>query len=174
MLCNAKPMMFWKRKDQVRNKGKEDEFIEPKFTLLIDRTNQLLSACGMCKYEGGTKDAYANIGEDRIVDIMDEKQAFLCAKGHLKEYLANNRWYNEEGLTDTISDTRKLSLSTLQEISDLKLDLHSWGEDFDYLFFKDEAVRVTKDGAECVPYSKMLWHLPKLLSTDSLHENYSM
>lgn len=158
MLCNAKPMMFWKRKDQVRNKGKEDEFIEPKFTLLIDRTNQLLSACGMCKYEGGTKDAYANIGEDRIVDIMDEKQAFLCAKGHLKEYLANNRWYNEEGLTDTISDTRKLSLSTLQEISDLKLDLHSWGEDFDYLFFKDEAVRVTKDGAECVPYSKMPFH----------------
>lgn len=158
MLCNAKPMMFWKRKDQVRNKGKEDEFIEPKFTLLIDRTNQLLSACGMCKYEGGTKDAYANIGEDRIVDIMDEKQAFLCAKGHLKEYLANNRWYNEEGLTDTISDTRKLSLSTLQEISDLKLDLHSWGEDFDYLFFKDEAVRVTKDGAECVPYNKMPFH----------------
>ena len=158
LMRNAKPMMFWKRKDQVRNKGKEDEFTEPKFTLLIDRTNQLLSASGMCKYDGGTKDTYANIGEDRIVDIMDEKQAFLCAKSHLKAYLANNKWYNEEGLTDTISDTRKLSLSTLQEITDLSLDLHSWGEDFDFFFFKDEAVRVTKDGVQCMPYSRMPYH----------------
>lgn len=158
MLCNAKPMMFWKRKDMVRNKGKEDEFIEPKYTLLIDRTNQFLSANGMCKYEGGKKDAYANIGDDHIVDIMDEKQAFLCAKGHLKGYLANNRHYNEEGLTDTISDTRKLSLSTLQEISDIKLDMHSWGKDFDYLFFENVAALVTKDGIECVPYNKMPYH----------------
>lgn len=158
MLINAKPMMFWKQHNTVRNKNKEDEYIEPKFTLRIDNMNQFLSASGMCTYDMGAKGMYANIGEDKVVDIMDEKQAFLCAKRILKDYLANNRYYNNEGLSDTISDTRKLSLGTLQEIGELNLDFRSWGEDFDYLFFSNDAVRVTKDGAQCIPYSKIPFH----------------
>ena len=158
MVQDAKPMMFWKQRNMVRNKNKEDEYIEPKFTLRINNMNQFLSASGMCKYDMGSEDTYANIGEDKIVDIMREKRAFVHAKSILKEYLANNRKYNNEDLSDTISDTRKLSLSTLQEISELHLDFKSWGEKFDYLFFSNGAVKVTKDGMTCTPYERMPFH----------------
>lgn len=158
MLEKSKPMMFWKQKDHIRNKNTENEFVEPSFTLRIGRMNQFLSANGMCKYEQGKGKTFAKVGEDKIVDIMDEKQGFLCAKTILKDYLDNNKYYYNEDLSDAISDSKKLNLSTLQEIGGLNLDFHSWDEDFDYFFFKDEAVRVTKDGVECVPYDKMPYH----------------
>lgn len=158
MLCDAKPMKFWKEQKVTRRRGKEDEYEESKFTLRINNMNQFLSASGMSMYSMGAKDTYANVGEDKIVDIMEEKEAFLCAKQVLKDYLSNNRFYNSEGLADTISDTRKLSLGTLQEITELNLDFRSWGEDFDYLFFRNGAVQVTKDSISRIPYSRMPYH----------------
>lgn len=158
LLIDAKPMRFWDKKETRHNKNTEDEYVTTKYTMNVDNMNQFLSASGMCVYNMGREVKFVDVGADNVVDIVEKDEATIRAKKKMKNYLKNNRVYNDPDLSNAISDTKRLNLSNLSEMSEGQLNFRSWGEDFDYLFFGNGAVRVTKDGFTKEPYSRMTYH----------------
>lgn len=155
LLADAKPMCFWTEKVTRHNKNTEDEYSTIKYTMNVDNMNQFLYASGMCAYGKGEEMKFADVGSDNIVDIVGSSGATVMAKRKMKNYLKNNHHYNRPDLSNAISDTRRLNLSTLSEMPEKELDFHSWGPDFDFFFFANAAYRVTADAVERVPYAKL-------------------
>lgn len=159
LLADAKPMCFWTEKATRHNKNTEDEYTTIKYTMNVDNMNQFLYASGMCAYGKGGAMKFANVGADNIVDVVDSGEATTMAKFKMKNYLKNNHHYNRPDLSNAISDTKRLSLSTLSEMPKRELNFRAWGPDFDYFYFADAAYRVTADALEKVPYAKMPYHV---------------
>lgn len=159
LLADAKPMCFWTEKATRHNKNTEDEYTTIKYTMNVDNMNQFLYASGMCAYGKGGSVKFANVGTDNIVDVVDSSEATIMAKMKMKNYLKNNHYYNRPDLSNAISDTKRLNLSTLSEMPVRELDFRAWGSDFDYFYFADAAYRVTADAVERVPYAKMSYYV---------------
>lgn len=159
MLAAAKPMQFWDKKETRHAKNTEDEYTTIKYTMNVDNMNQFLSASGMFAYGTGKTSKFVDVGANHVVELVDKEDATICAKRKMKSYLENNRHYNNPDLSNAISDTKRLNLSNLSEMRDANLDFHSWGEDFDYLFFRNTAVRVSATEIKKVPYSQLPYHV---------------
>lgn len=157
MLAAAKPMQFWDMKETRHAKNTDDEYVTRKYTMNVDNMNQFLSASGMCSYKDG--EMFVDVGTDGIVDMVGKDMATNCAKHKMKDYLRNNRHYNTPELSNAISDTKRLNLSTLGEMPEKPLDFHAWGEAFDHLYYANTAVRVTPTEIACVPYHRMGYHV---------------
>ena len=159
LLTDAKPMCFWTEKVTRHNKNTEDEYSTIKYTMNVDNMNQFLYASGMCAYGKGPSMKFANVGTDNVVDVVESGEAMIMAKLKMKAYLKNNHHYNRPDLSNAISDTKRLNLSTLSEMPDRELDFRAWGQDFDYFYFSNGAFRVTAESVEKVPYAKMPYHV---------------
>ena len=159
LINRAKPNMFWNGKPQIKNKNKDDEYTVMKYTLDVNNMNQFLTGQGMCVHKTGSRELFADIGEDNIVTMYDQADATLCAKLKMQSYLENSTKYYDPELSNMINDTRRLKLDNLRAIKDEGLDFHSWGEDFDYLFFENGAVKVTADEIRRVPYASLPYHV---------------
>lgn len=84
---------------------------------------------------------------------MIAKARDLCA-----EWLRAHKQYNDEkGSLSRAIYSAKLEQSVMEAIEVVDFNEKSFGEDFDYFFFKNTAVKVTKDGVETVPYSQLRW-----------------
>lgn len=174
LLADAKPMCFWTEKVTRHNKNTEDEYSTIKYTMNVDNMNQFLYASGMCAYGKGTSMRFANVGVDNIVDVVDSSEATIMAKLKMKNYLKNNSHYNRPDLSNAISDTKRLNLSTLSEMPDRELDFRAWGSDFDYFYFSNAAFRVTADAIERVPYAKMPFFVNRGAILDAEFEPVNM
>ena len=80
------------------------------------------------------------------------------ARDLMAEWLRAHKEHNDEkGALSRAIYSAKLEQGTLESIETLDFDEKSYGEDFDHFFFENTAVKVTKDGWETVPYSRMKW-----------------
>ena len=80
------------------------------------------------------------------------------ARDLMAEWLRAHREYNDEkGSLSRAVYSAKLEQSALETIEQVDFDDRSYGEDFDHFFFRNCAVRVTKDEIKTVPYSQMKW-----------------
>lgn len=80
------------------------------------------------------------------------------ARELMAEWLRAHKEYNDEkGALSRAIYSAKMEQSALEAIEQMDFDEHSFGEDFDYFFFENTAVRVTKDSIERVPYGMMRW-----------------
>ena len=161
LLADAKPMQFWDMKETRHAKNTEDEYTTRKYTMNVDNMNQFLSASGMFAYGAGKSSKFVDVGTNHVVELVEKEDATICAKRKMKDYLGNNRHYNTPELSNAISDTKRLNLSNLSEMSEVNLNFRSWGEDFDYLFFRNTAVLVTANEIRKVPYSHLSYHVNK-------------
>ncbi len=80
------------------------------------------------------------------------------ARDLMAEWLRAHKEHNDEkGALSRAICSAKLEQGTLESIETMDFDEKSYGEDFDHFFFENTAVKVTKEGAELVPYSRMKW-----------------
>ncbi len=80
------------------------------------------------------------------------------ARDLMAEWLRAHKEHNDEkGALSRAIYSAKLEQGTLEAIETLDFSEKSFGEDFDHFFFENTAVKVTKDGIEAVPYSRMKW-----------------
>ena len=80
------------------------------------------------------------------------------ARELMAEWLRAHKECNDgKGALSRAIYSAKLEQSALETIEQVDFDDRSYGEDFDHFFFKNCAVRVTKDEIRAVPYSQMKW-----------------
>ncbi len=80
------------------------------------------------------------------------------ARDLMAEWLKAHKEQNDKkGALSRAIYNAKLEQSTLEVIEQMDFDDKSFGSDFDHFFFENTAVKVTKDGIETVPYSRMRW-----------------
>lgn len=78
------------------------------------------------------------------------------ARDLMAEWLRAHKEHNDEkGALSRAIFSAKLEQSTMETIEQLDFDEKSYGEDYDTFFFRNTAVRVTKDEVKTVPYSQM-------------------
>ena len=152
MLTTAKRMRFWDEQFQTKRDEDDNKYKIKKYTLNFDAMSQFLSACGFYKYrdESGTE-KYVQV-RNNIVDVIDEKRALSVAKEIMKDYLFHHSEFYSEDLSNAISTQKKIGADTLNGIRSIQLNFQSWGEDFEYFFFRDCAVKVTAEGIQTVDY----------------------
>lgn len=159
MVITSKRMRFWD--EQIKDKKDKDdfEFTVSKFTINFDSMAQFLSANGFFKYLDESRTTKFVHVRNNIVDVVDESQALSVAKEIMKDFLTYNSNYYSEELSNAISTQKRVGRDTMSNIKEIKLNFVSWGKDFDYFFFRNCAVRVTKDGIDPVDYVNLPFHV---------------
>ena len=80
------------------------------------------------------------------------------ARDLMAEWLRAHKECNDEkGALSRAIYSAKLEQGVMESIEQVDFDEKSFGEDFDHFFFKNTAVRVTKDDIKPVAYSQMKW-----------------
>ena len=80
------------------------------------------------------------------------------ARDLMAEWLRAHKEQNDEkGALSRAIYSAKLEQSVLESIEIFNFDTKSFGEDFDYFFFHNTAVLVTKDDIKPVSYNQMKW-----------------
>lgn len=159
LLVTAKRMRFWDIQFQNKRDEDDEKFKIPKYTLNFDCMSQFLSANGFYRYideSGSIKFVHVR---NNIVDVVDESQALSVAKEIMKDFLRYNSRYYTEDLSNAVSTQKKVGKDTMSNIRSIRLNFVSWGKDFEYFFFRNCAVRVTKDSIEQVDYINLPFHV---------------
>ena len=80
------------------------------------------------------------------------------ARDMMAEWLRAHREFNDEkGALSRAIYSAKLETSILETVEQADFDEHSYGEDFDYFFFENTAVRVTSERIDVQPYNQLHW-----------------
>lgn len=80
----------------------------------------------------------------------------MQARDLMAEWLRAHKECNDEkGALSRAIFSAKLEQGVMEAIEQVEFDEKSFGEDFDFFFFKNTAVRVTADEIKTVPYSQM-------------------
>ena len=80
------------------------------------------------------------------------------ARDLMAEWLRAHKEFNDDkGALSRAIYSAKMEQGTMESIETIDFDEKSFGEDFDFFFFENTAVRVTKDEIEPVAYSAMRW-----------------
>lgn len=80
------------------------------------------------------------------------------ARDLMAEWLSAHKEHNDDkGALSRAIYSAKLDQGAMETIEQMDFDEKSFGEDFDYFFFANTAVRVTADTVETVPYGSMKW-----------------
>lgn len=167
LLKTAKRMRFWDVMYQSKKDEDEERFIVKKYTLNFDNMAQFLSANGFYKYTDEADTTKFVRIQNNIVDVVEESQALSVAKDIMKDFLVYNSQYYSEDLSNAISTQKRIGRDTMGGIKSVKLNFMSWGKDFDYFFFRNCAVRVTKDSIEPVDYVDLPFHVNRKAIIDA-------
>lgn len=166
LVNTAKRMRFW---DAIKKSTKDEDgssYTVIKYTLNFETMSQFLSANGFYRYEdesGANKFVYVN---NNIVDIVDEGKSLATARSIMKRFLEyNSRHYNED-LANAISTQKRVGRDSMADLKETKLNFVSWGKDYDHFFFKNCAVRVTKDSIQTVDYKDLGFNVNRLAIMD--------
>ncbi|MBR1800685.1 MAG: hypothetical protein IJ767_04220 [Bacteroidaceae bacterium] len=163
LLKTAKPMKFWIEK--YTTTGKQEGGREPDVRYQLDVNNmaQFLSANGVCySIDEAQKPNYI-LMEDNIYSFIPtgRKDSLLLptARRIMKDWLVNHPDYYTPTLANSINTAKGLTNETIAEIDRIEIRDHSWGYDFDHLFFANGAVRVKKDEIKILPYTQVSFHV---------------
>ena len=159
LLITSKRMRFWDIQYQSKKDEDEERFTIKKYTLNFDNMAQFLSANGFYKYTDEARNTKFVRIQNNIVDVVDESQALSVAKEIMKDFLKYNSNYYNEDLSNAISTQKRVGRDTMSNIKEIKLDFMSWGKDFEYFFFRNCSVKVTKDSIEMVDYINLPFHV---------------
>ncbi|WP_294141623.1 hypothetical protein [uncultured Sanguibacteroides sp.] len=103
---------------------------------------------------GRRKITYIQI-QDNIVRIIAEDDFVKYVNDFLIRWVKKNPDYYDINLLNAIHRSNQVKLSSLDRIKVINLDFKTYGPDFDFLFFQNTAVRVTREGFEKVALEKI-------------------
>lgn len=157
LLKTAKSFRFWKERASRQNTGEGSRVAVTKYEILNRNMHVFLPALGMHRYKDSKGMAKFITLRDNKVRIIrnDAGEVELTAIDLMKNYLYKYWSYYNEDLEEAISSSTKISAKTLGQLPTIKLDFASYGEDFDYFFFKNCALRINADGWEEEKYHEL-------------------
>lgn len=166
LLRTAKTLQFWKERCGKQNTGEGSRVTVTKYEILNKNMHTFLPALGLYRYRDSRGMAkFVALNKNKVSIIPTEGgEVELKAIELMKNYI-NTRWhYYSEELEEAICSSTKISTRTLGQLPSIPLDFNSFGEDFDYFFFKNCAVRITADGWEEESYE----NLPYAVNEESI------
>jgi hypothetical protein len=161
-LFDTPTCQFWQWESERKEK---DGTGRARYKFDLRNTPVFLRARGMIRrvVQQG-KDSFSRyflLGNDNIYTecFMGSKtgcKLIAQARDLMAEWLRAHKEQNDEkGALSRAIYSAKLEQGVLESIEQVDIDEKSFGEDFDFFFFKNCAVRVTADEVKLVPYSQM-------------------
>ena len=156
---------FWQWESERKEK---DGTTRDRYKFDLRNTPVFLRARGMVRqYVLQGKESFSRyfmLGNDHIYTecFPGEKgsvgKLVTQARDLMAEWLRAHKEQNDEkGALSRAIYSAKLEQSVLESIEIFNFDTKSFGEDFDYFFFHNTAVLVTKDNIKPVSYNQMKW-----------------
>lgn len=156
---------FWQWESERKEK---DGTTRDRYKFDLRNTPVFLRARGMVRqYVQQGKESFSRyfmLGNDHIYTecFPGEKgsvgKLVTQARDLMAEWLRAHKEQNDEkGALSRAIYSAKLEQSVLESIEIFNFDTKSFGEDFDYFFFHNTAVLVTKDDVKPVSYNQMKW-----------------
>lgn len=156
---------FWQWESERKEK---DGTTRDRYKFDLRNTPVFLRARGMVRQnvQQGKESfsRYFMLGNDHIYTecFPGEKGSMGKLVTHVRDLMAewlraHKEQNDEKGALSRAIYSAKLDQSVLESIELVDFDTKSFGEDFDYFFFENTAVRVTKDEISTVAYNQMKW-----------------
>lgn len=149
-LKTARSMQFIEAEKHIRPKTKEEFY---KYTIDVESAIQLLAARGLKKAPKGSSSSFVLVSHN-IVESISEKQVVSLARQMLTQFLSSREEYTQ-GMGGAIATSNRLTLELMKLLPEAELNYRSCGEDYDYFFFRNGALRITPDEIRLDPYSSL-------------------
>jgi len=92
---------------------------------------------------------YVQIDQNIVTEINDEElQPYVGSM--LVQFLKDNLQYFNISLINAVHRSNQVKIGSLEKISRIQMDMKSFSDEEDYLFFENTAVRVNRSGIETV------------------------
>lgn len=167
MVRSAIPMRFWEA-DIRRKKDEEgNSYNTVKFSLSYYNLRQFLVANGLYRYclDDNQQDYKYVLVTDQKFRFIEEKDVMMTVRNIIAPFVSRYSGLTDEEkqqLPNMISTQTKINRSTFEDLPVIRLNLKSFGPDFEYFFFQNCAVRVTRSGIETVNYKDLPFHVNEL------------
>lgn len=156
---SAVSMNFIESELHIKPKTKEEFY---KYTIDVRSAIQVLSARGLMKAPKDSVMPFVKL-ERNIVEGVSDKQVVSQARLLLTSFISARDVY-EPGMASAIATSNRLTLELMKLLPVADIDYHSCGEDYDYFFFRNGALRISKESIYLQPYSS----LPFCVEKDSI------
>lgn len=90
---------------------------------------------------------------DNIVSYISKDSIASVALSIVRDFIRKVPDYCED-LEQAVINSTRISPAMMNNLPTIDLDFVSWGKDFDYLFFKNTAVKITKNEISTVNYNQ--------------------
>ena len=160
LLSQSVPIMFWQKRCISTRKEQETGVMRYRYQIITDCMTRFLSYSGLQIYDDtSTGDSNFVYIRDNIVEFVPEKSVLVRARQIMKDYLCSHPYWNDPDLSTVISTSKGINSQTIREVSHICLNFNSFGEDFDYLFFQNGALKVTADDVKLIDYRDFPYHV---------------
>lgn len=165
LVKNALTMQFWIDKATTKKTRDGDEKEKNvRYVLSVANLLQFLDAKGIRSYvdERGQRAFYQTTQRNtyRYLDTARsgnqlESVSRTAMLDWIDAHISEEDAPFKANLVNAVFTGKGLDAKTLSTMPSTPINEHSWGEDFDYFFFSNKAVRVTKEAITPVEYSSL-------------------
>lgn len=155
LLKNALTMQFWIDKATTKKtRDGEDKEKNVRYVLSVANLLQFLDAKGIrCAVDDHGQRAFYQLSHRNTYKYLDitrtgnqlESVSRKAMLDWIDAHISEEDAPFKANLVNTIFTGKGLDLRTMNTMPSMPLNEHSWGEGFDYFFFGNKAVRVTKE-----------------------------
>ena len=165
MLNNALTMQFWIDKATTKkNRDGESRETNVRYVLSVANLLQFLEAKGIrCFANGQGQRVFYQLTHNNTYRLLDtgrtgnqlESVSRTAMLDWIDAHISEADAPYKANLVNAVFTGKGLDGRTLSTMPSLSLNDHSYGEDFDYFFFENTAVLVTKEKITAVDYASM-------------------
>lgn len=164
LLENSLTMQFWIDKPTTKKDKDGGRETNVRYVLSVANLLQFLGAKGVrCSQDNHGQRVFYQLSYDNTYRYLDTTRAGSQLESVSRTAMLN--WIDAHitdedapyraNLVNTVFTGKGLDPRTMNTMPLTPINEHSWGEDFDYFFFANCAVRVAKDGIRPMPYAQL-------------------
>ena len=144
------PLQFW---DEIYDK----EFKLKGYEINNQQLYGFLAALGIYRLPNDqSKRGFVFIHiRDKIVKVIPDDGLQSFVNEYLIKYLKENLDYYNVNLLNTIHRSNQVRIASLEKMFSIDLDFKSYGKDFDFLFFRNTAIKITGKGLKAIHYKEV-------------------
>lgn len=164
LLKNALTMQFWIDKPTTKKDKDGERETNVRYVLSVANLLQFLGAKGIrCSQDEHGQRAFYQLSYNNTYRYLDTSRAgsqleSVCRTamlGWIDAHITDEDAPYKANLVNTIFTGKGLDQRTMNTMPSTPINEHSWGEDFDYFFFGNTAVRVDSKSIKPVDYSRL-------------------
>lgn len=164
LLKNALTMQFWIDKPTTKKTADGGKESNVRYVLSVANLLQFLDAKGIrCKQDDRGQRVFYQLSHNNTYHYLEvsrqgnqlESAARTAMLDWIDAHIDEQNAPYKANLVNTIFTGKGLDARTMNTMPCSPLNEHSWGEDFDYFFFQNSAVFVTKDVIQLQTYESL-------------------